>query len=105
MRPMVKYLLLWYELFRGTSPEKADKETYECAKHLFNLDNTCFILATHYFTHPTTLEAETRGVVKNYKVDAYINENGKIVRTFKLEEGISKNNIAGNILDDALKGE
>jgi hypothetical protein len=90
------------ELFRGTSPEKADKETYECAKHLYNCPNTIFMLATHYFNNPLKLEAETDGVCKNYKVDAYIDELGNIIRTYKLEPGVSKNNIANNILDEAL---
>ena len=97
--------LIMDELFRGTSPEKADVETYECAKRLNTFDTTMYILATHFFNHPTRLELETDGLCKNYKIDAYIDENGNIVRTFKLEEGISKNNIAGNILQSALDND
>ncbi|HZW60940.1 MAG TPA: hypothetical protein VFF04_01830 [Candidatus Babeliales bacterium] len=97
-----KSFMVMDELFRGTSPEKADKETYQCAQRLNALDSTMFILATHYFTNPPRMEAETDGVCKNYKVDAYIDTNGKIVRTFTLEEGISTSNIAANILQDAF---
>jgi hypothetical protein len=89
------------ELFRGTSAEKADKETAECARKFINLSNSSFILATHYFTNPPRLEAETNGVCKNYKVESYL-VDGKIVRPFKIESGISTSNIAADILQQGF---
>jgi hypothetical protein len=90
------------ELFRGTRPEKADKETYECAKRLVDLDNTSFILATHYLNNPVKLEGETKGLVRNYKIDAYVGANGQIIHTYKLEPGVTQHNIAGEILQNAF---
>lgn len=93
------------ELFRGTRPEKADLETYECGKRLAGMDMVSFILATHFLNNPVKLEAETNGVCKNYKVDAYAQPDGSIVRPYKLELGITTSNIASEILNAALDGD
>ncbi len=68
------------------------------AHRFIDLPNASFILSTHYFTHPPKLEEETNGVCKNYKVESYM-VNGTIVRPFKIEPGVSTNNIATDILN------
>jgi DNA mismatch repair ATPase MutS len=93
------------ELFRGTRPEKADLETYECGKRLNGMNLVSFILATHFLNNPVKLEAETNGTCKNYKVDAYAQPDGSIVRPYKLELGITTSNIASEILNAALDGD
>ncbi len=94
--------LVMDELFRGTGPEKADQETYQCAKDLARYATTSYILATHFVKNPTRLELETAGTCKNYKVEVYTDNQGRLVRPFKLEEGISSQNVAGAILDSGL---
>jgi antitoxin component of RelBE/YafQ-DinJ toxin-antitoxin module len=93
-------LLVVDELFRGTSPDRADIETYECGKKWASLKQVLFILATHFIKSPTKLEPETNGTCKNYKVEAHI-IHGKIKRTYKLEEGINQSNIADALLKEA----
>lgn len=90
------------EMFRGTRPEKADLETYNCGKRLADMRNVSFILATHYLNNPLKLEAETNGICKNYKVDAYVDESGTIVRPYKLKPGVTTSTIASELLDNEL---
>ncbi|HSW70649.1 MAG TPA: hypothetical protein VLH77_01565, partial [Gammaproteobacteria bacterium] len=90
------------EMFRGTRPEKADQETYNCGKRFAGMGNVSFILATHYLNNPIKLEAETNGLCKNYKVDAYATEGGAIVRPYKLEPGVTTSNIASELLNNEL---
>lgn len=91
------------ELFRGTSPDQAEKGSYECAKQLVGFENTMLILATHFTTHTTKLEQETNGTCKNYKVEIYKDANGKLVRPFKLEPGINSTHVAEDILNSAMQ--
>ncbi len=96
-------LLVIDELFRGTGPEQAELKTYECAKSLVGKENTALVLATHYKKFVTNLEQEMAGLCKNYKIEVYLDADGKtLIRPFLLEEGISMNNIASAILDNAL---
>jgi DNA mismatch repair protein MutS len=90
------------ELFRGTGPERAEVETYNCAKTLITHPNTSLVLATHFIKKVTTLEAELHGLCKNYKIEVKVGADGKLIRPFKLEEGVNSSNVAGNILDNAL---
>lgn len=90
------------ELFRGTSPDQAEKGSYECAKQLLTHDNTMFILATHFTKHSTKLEQETQGMCKNYKVEISKDVNGALVRPFKLEPGINSTHVAEDILHTAM---
>lgn len=98
-------LLLIDELFRGTGPERAEIETYQCAKQLASFDQTNLILATHYKRFVTGLEEETHGICKNYKIEVTVNDSGQMIHTYKLEEGISTSNVATTILQRALGSE
>lgn len=90
------------ELFTGTGAEKAARAAQDFAQKLAENDNSLYILATH-FPQLTQLEKTKPGVIKNYKVEAYKDANGKIVRPFKLEVGISTQNIAQDILREEMK--
>lgn len=89
------------ELFTGTGSEKAASAAYKVAQKLGALDNNLYILATH-FPLLTTLQDESNGLIKNFKVDVYKNEAGALVRPFKLEPGVSSNNIANDILNEQI---
>jgi len=89
------------ELFRGTTPDKAENETYNCIKDFLACENSLAMIATHFVKRPTGLEQETNGLCKNYRIEARIDENGKVVRTFKLEPGINRYNVADDVLHAA----
>ncbi len=89
------------ELFVGTASEKGEEAACRFAEALNALPNTMFTFATH-FKKATTLEQRTNGTCKNYMVEAFKNDNGEIVRPFKLEAGISTSNIANDILQENI---
>lgn len=91
------------ELFRGTSPEQAEKGTYDCAKEFLTYDNAMVVLATHFSKLTTALEKESNGLCKNYKIEVRKDAHGNLIRPFKLEEGVNSTHIAGDILQGALK--
>jgi DNA mismatch repair ATPase MutS len=89
------------ELFVGTASEKGEEAACKFAQALNALPNTMFTFATH-FKKATELEQKTNGSCKNYMVEAFKDENGNIVRPFKLEPGISTSNIANDILQENI---
>jgi DNA mismatch repair ATPase MutS len=104
LRPGECAFIVIDELFTGTGHEKASAAAYTVAEHMSAVANVCFILATHYTSELSKLEQETSGVCKNYKIDAYQDQSGTIIRPYKLERGISDSNIASAILSTELKG-
>ena len=90
------------ELFTGTGSEKAAVAASKVAQKLATLENNLYILATH-FPQLTELAKNNPGIIKNYKVDVYKDEAGNLVRPFKLELGISTNNIANDILNEEIR--
>lgn len=89
------------ELFTGTGAEKAASAAYKVAQKLATLDNSSYILATH-FPQLTLLENELPAVVKNCKVDVLKDDAGNLIRPFKLEAGISNSNVANDILNEQI---
>ncbi len=90
------------ELFTGTSSTNAANAASKVAQKLAFFDNNLYILATH-FPLLTELEKTNEGLIKNYKVDIYKDEDGNLVRPFKLEAGISSSNVAQDILTEAIQ--
>ena len=88
------------ELFTGTSPEKGQAAAIKVARAMAESEQLLYLWATHY-PQLTKLEEETSNVFKNYKMEAYKDEEtGKLVRPYKLEDGISISNIANDILEE-----
>jgi len=88
------------ELFTGTSPEKGQAAAIKVARAMAESEQLLYLWATHY-PQLTKLEEETSNVFKNYKMEAYKDEEtGKLVRPYKLEDGISTSNIANDILEE-----
>jgi hypothetical protein len=90
------------ELFTGTGSEKASNAAYKVAQKLAGLDNNLYILATH-FPLLTELEQANPGLIKNYKIDVLKDEAGNLVRTYKIEPGISNSNVANDILNEQIQ--
>lgn len=86
------------ELFTGTNPEIASNVGFKFGELLGNIEHSMSIITTH-FPKLTELE-EATGRFTNYKVaDAHISSDGSISYPFKLEKGISSQNIAQHMLE------
>lgn len=98
------------EMFSGTSSVEGEATSYSVAKYLGGTSNVINMIASH-FPLLTRLEKDTT-FFTNYKVSVQQSEDGKIEYPFKLEHGISHQNIAiailraegfaNSILDDAV---
>ncbi len=85
------------ELFTGTDATKGAQAAYKVVNHLAQNPNVVMLIATH-FPLLTELEENTVGVCKNYNLDIQKDEQGNLIRSFKLNEGISSSNVAEDIL-------
>ncbi len=89
------------ELFVGTGPEKGSQAALKFVDYLSKFNNTICAFATH-FPVVTTLEKKENSTFKNYKVDVYKDTHGNIVRPFKIVPGVSKVNIANELLQEEI---
>lgn len=88
------------ELFKGTSPEKGIPGARKVVQHLAGYDNVVFIIATH-FKELTSLADEIDSIV-NMKIEIFEDENGALIKPYKLEDGISCHNVADNLMEAGL---
>jgi len=72
---------------------------------LSHFKNLIGVICTQFQAEPTTLERETNGAFKNYKIDVIVNPDGSLTRPYTLEEGISTTNIASELLEQAFSLE
>lgn len=89
------------ELFTGTAPTEGQAAAYKIAEHLLANAHTSFILATH-FPELTKLEAAYPQECRNFKIDIFKDSAGNLVRTFRMEPGISTQNVAKDILQEEI---
>ncbi len=86
------------EVFEGTTDDEGKAAAYAFIDAIGRNPHVIGATATH-FPIVTNLEAETQGrYFKNYKVSVCIPENGPLSYPFKLEPGISDQNVAFDIL-------
>lgn len=89
------------EIFTGTAPEKAKELAYRFYKKLNTFKSAIFVAATH-FRRLETLEKETGGQIKNYHLDAIVDEKGIVKRyTYKLVPGYGKASSAEQIAKES----
>ncbi|MBM3886958.1 hypothetical protein FJ364_03410 [Candidatus Dependentiae bacterium] len=92
------------EIFSGTSPTEGASLGYQVASLLSGYNNCISIIATH-FEQLTKLEVDTDkkfinfnvGVDQNSDGTICFDENGKIVRSYTLKQGISRQHIAREV--------
>lgn len=87
------------EILRSTSPSKGQACAYQFTKKLAKNPNSMSITVTHY---PKLVELATEtpnNGFRTFHVEIK-RENGKVIRTFKLKEGATSENIAGDILQE-----
>jgi hypothetical protein len=83
------------EIFTGTNPEEGQAGAYAVAKNIATFSNAMCVVATH-FKKLTEL-----GSYKNYKVYVIKNPDGSFVYPYKLEQGISDQAIALQLLEQS----
>lgn len=88
------------EIFTGTNPEEGRAGAYGITRALSEMRNSINIITTHY-KELTRLEVETGGTIKNFKVSVIEYEDGSIEPTYKLEPGISHQQIALKLLKNS----
>lgn len=84
------------EIFNGTSPIEGSAAAYSVAKHLGSFENSICMIATH-FNLLTRLEADSNSFT-NYKVYVIKKDGGQIDYPYKIERGISDQNVVFDIL-------
>lgn len=98
-------LLIFDEIFNGTTPVEGSAAAYAVAEFLGNLLNGITIIATH-FDLLTKIETNQSCSYKNYKVSVTINNDGSLSYPFTISEGIARQNIALDILrNEGYSGE
>lgn len=95
------------EIFSGTSPQEGADLGFKVASIFGTYANSMSVIATH-FERLTQLEKTTGGRFINFKIgveqlrDGSIrfNEQGKIMRTYKLDKGVSHQHIAREVFKE-----
>jgi hypothetical protein len=95
-KPAEFHFAIFDEIFNGTSPVEGSAAAYSVAKHLGSFENSICMVATH-FNLLTRLETETN-FFDNYKVYVIKEDNGHIDYPYKIERGISDQNVVFDIL-------
>lgn len=90
-------LLIFDEVFNGTTPKEGSAAAYAVGEFLGKCLNGITVIATH-FEQLTHLQDVADNGYKNYKVSVSINADGSLSYPFKLEEGVSDQHIALDIL-------
>ena len=93
-----KCFVIMDEMFNGTNPLEGEAAGYAVGKYLAKLKNSITLIASHY-PKMTLLEQDTNCIFKNYKVSVNKLKNNILQYPFKLEEGITNQTIAIDILE------
>jgi len=83
------------EIFSSTNPDEGVSGAYAIAKKMSGYDNSISLITTHY---GKISDLEKVGKFKNYKIPIERDENNQIVYKYKLEEGVSNQFIALELL-------
>lgn len=87
------------ELFSGTHPRVGTSASYAAADSIGKMNTSITLISTHFIEVMSTLEEKT-SYYKNYKVDATIQENGKINYPFTVTPGVSTVSVVQNMFED-----
>ena len=90
-----KSFIIMDEIFSSTNPDEGISGAFAIAEKLASFSNSICVITTHY-NYLTKLE--NHGSFKNYKIPCNIDNNNTITYPYKIEEGISNQNIALELL-------
>jgi DNA mismatch repair protein MutS len=89
-------LTMFDEVFNGTSPREGEAAAYSVAQYLGQYPNNICFVATHF---PLLADLEkTTNTFSNYKVSVIRSDEGTIRYPYRLEEGISHQYVAIDVL-------
>lgn len=74
------------EPYRGTVESTSQKLVYDFCSKIAKQEHCMLMMATH-FELPTTLELQTGGLFANYQCEFVQTDDGKLIRTYKLQPG------------------
>lgn len=93
-----RHFCIFDELYSGTNPEEASRSGYAFLTYLDQHPNVNYMLTTHYIY--ICKKYKSSKCAQNYKMNAIIDKNGKIIFKYKLKKGISKLRGAIHILQN-----
>lgn len=96
-----KSLIIMDEIFSSTNSEEGFKAAYLVCKKLSKYKNNLSLLTTHYYDM-NKLEKDTKQY-KNYKFEIKRDKNNKIIFTYNLKRGASKDYIALELFSNKMK--
>jgi DNA mismatch repair ATPase MutS len=96
----LKSLIIMDELFSSTNSIEGLEASKIVCKKMAKYKNNLTLLTTHYY-EMSTLEKESKRF-KNYKFEIKRDKNKKIVFTYRLKEGASKDYIALELFENKL---
>jgi DNA mismatch repair protein MutS len=97
----LKSLIIMDELFSSTNSIEGLEASKIVCKKMAKYKNNLTLLTTHYY-EMSTLEKESKRF-KNYKFEIKRDKNKKIVFTYRLKEGASKDYIALELFENKMK--
>jgi energy-coupling factor transporter ATP-binding protein EcfA2 len=93
-----KSFIIMDEIFSSTNPNEGISGAYAIAKKMGSFKNSICIITTH-FDKLTDLEKEADSLFKNYKIPCLLGNDRTISYPYKLEEGVSDQHIALDLLE------
>jgi DNA mismatch repair ATPase MutS len=95
-------LLVFDELFKGTREKEASVLAQRYLETIKKICPTCTGIFSTHFEGVAGLEKKDPQSFKNYHVEAYKDEQGNIIRTFKLKQGVNTTNLVAAIAAQQL---
>lgn len=83
-----RHFCIFDELYSGTNPIEATKSAYAFLLYLSGFKNVDFILTTHYTSICKKITEKHK--MRNYKMNVKRDEDGKLLYTYKIKEGICR---------------
>lgn len=85
-----KHLCVFDELYSGTNPYEASATGYAYIQYMSKYKNVKLMITTHYLDMCESLLKTKHKSITNYHMEAYYDENNKMVYTYKKKKGITK---------------
>jgi energy-coupling factor transporter ATP-binding protein EcfA2 len=96
--PEKSHFCVFDELYSGTNPEEAENSATSFMLYLQKYKLVSSLLTTHFVKVCKNLE-KTK-TIQNYKMLTHVNENKKLIYTYKMKKGISEVKGGINVLTD-----
>ena len=85
-----RHLCVFDELYSGTNPYEASATGHAYIKYMSKYKNVKLLITTHYLEMCESLLKTKDRSITNYHMEAYYDQNSKMVYTYKKKKGITK---------------